>query len=68
VFHRWSQALGGHEDVDDAAISQKRHGPKKKKDDSEQIRDQGMLRGKISPVGMDNALEIFGKVVQMRSP
>ena len=44
IDHRCSHALCCQEDVDDTSVSEEGHRPKKKEDDSKQIRDERMLK------------------------
>ncbi len=63
--NRCSDALGGQEDVDDAAIAEERDGPQEEEDDTEEISDEGVLGWESTPVGMNHALQVLRKVVQM---
>ena len=63
--YRRSEAFCGQENPDDTSISKKRHGPQQEENDPEQINNEGMLRGKSTPMFMNNFSQVIGKVVQI---
>jgi hypothetical protein len=65
VTYRCSHAFGAQEDVDDAAIAEERDGPQDEEDDTKEINDEGVLGRESPPVGMNHALQVLRKVVQM---
>ena len=63
--YRRSDAFGCQENPDDTSISEERHDPQEEENNSKQINDKGMLRGKCSPMLMNNFSQVIRKVVQM---
>jgi len=63
--HRCSDALGGQEDVNDAAIAKERNNPQEEEDDTKEISDERVLGWESTPMVVYHALQVLRKVVQM---
>lgn len=46
------------EDVDDTSVAEKWHDPQEKEKHSEEVGDQGISRGKLTPVGVNHSHDV----------
>ena len=65
ITHRGSKILGGEEDHDDAAVAEESDDPEDEEEDAEHVGDQRVLRGKLPPERVDDALKVFGEIIEL---
>ncbi len=65
ITHRGSKILGGEEDHDDAPVAEESNDPEDEEEDAEHVRDKRVLRGELAPERMDDALKVFGEIIEL---